>query len=76
MDNKIKILSNELQLIDNSINKRIKTFYTVRSSSGKKKKQPPLAVTSSPIQYKVNLFQSPNSYKSTSFFPSSRVNSK
>ena len=69
MDNKIKILSNELQLIDNSINKRIKTFYTVRSSSGKKMKQPPLAVTSSPIQYKVNLFQSPNSYKSTSFFP-------
>ena len=69
MDNKIKILSNELQLIDNSINKRIKTFYTVRNSSGKKNKQPPLAVTASPIQYKVNLFNSPKSYKSQSFFP-------
>ena len=69
MDNKSKILSNELQLIDNSINKRIKTFYTVRNSSGKKNKQPPLAVTASPIQYKVNLFNSPKSYKSQSFFP-------
>ena len=36
MDNKAKILSNELQIIDNSINKRITTCYTLRSPLGKK----------------------------------------
>lgn len=68
MDNKAKILSNELQIIDNSINKRITTCYTLRSPLGKKNKIPS-EITSSPIQYKINLLDSPKSYKTRNFYP-------
>ena len=60
MEKKEKLFSNEVKLIDDLINKRMKTFYSRNNSSRKKK--PPLSITVSPIQYKINLFKIEKNY--------------
>ena len=67
MEKKEILFSNEVKLIDNLINKRIQNFYSRTNSSRKKK--PPLSVTVSPIQYKINLFQIEKNYDNKKLYP-------
>ena len=52
---------NELDFIDNTINRRINKCYSSRTSSNQYKKKFPISLTESPIPEKIYLYENPNS---------------
>ena len=52
---------NELDFIDNTINRRINKCYSSRTSSNQYKKKFPISLTESPIPEKIFLYENPNS---------------